>query len=530
MKKLLFIAALITAVTVTAQETFNVEIEPLTITNAPGLHSFAYGKTSDNKWVLVGGRTDGLHQRQPFAAFGENDNNKEVFVIDPANNQVWSADLSVLPSSVYEQLQSTNQEFIQRNNTLYVFGGYGYSTSNSDHITYPYITAIDIDGIASAVIAGSAITSHFRQIMNQNMALTGGQIGYLDSTFFLCGGQKFTGRYNPMGGATYVQVYGNSIREFELIDDGTNLSMANYSQTNDPTHLHKRDYNMSPQIFPNGDHGFTMWSGVFDANDLPYLYPVDVTAAGHTAITGFNQYLSQYHSAKLPIYDADSNAMHTVFFGGMSQYTMDNTGNLVQDDNVPFVKTISMVTRFSDGSMVETNLDIEMPTLVGSGAEFIPVTDANLYLEKEILNINDVPNSRTLVGYIYGGIESSQPNIFFSNNGTQSSASSLIFKVYINKVTVGTQNIDLNGDNMYNLSVFPNPVSDLVNVAYFVPNLNNHSLTVFDVTGNEIFKMELPKSIGRHNNNLDFSAYPSGTFIIKIVGGSYSTVQKVIKN
>ena len=361
------------------------------------------------------------------------------------------------------------------------------------------------------------------------MALTGGQIGYLDSTFYLCGGQKFTGRYNPMGGASYVQAYGNSIRKFELVDDGTNLSIANYSESSDPTHLHKRDYNMSPQIFPNGDHGFTMWSGVFDPNDLPYLYPVDVTASGHSANTGFNQYLSQYHSAKLPIYDADSNAMHTVFFGGMSQYTMDNTGNLVKDDNVPFVKTISMVTRSSDGSMVETNLSIEMPTLVGSGAEFIPVSDANLYLDKEILKINDIPTSKTLVGYIYGGIESTQPNIFFSNNGTQSSASSLVFKVYINKATVGTENIDLNGDNMFNLSVFPNPASNQVNADYFIPNLNNHSLKIFDITGNEIYKMELPKSIGRHHTDLDLSDYPTGTYVIKIVGGNYSTVKKIVK-
>ena len=529
MKNLLFITALIIGINLTAQEPFNVEIEPLSITNAPGLHSFAFGKTSDNKWVIVGGRTDGLHQRQPFAAFLENDNNKEVFVIDPINNQVWSTDLSVLSASIFEQLQSTNQEFIQRNNTLYVFGGYGYSTTNADHITYPYITAIDLDAVANAVISGSSISSSFRQIMHQSMALTGGQIGYLDSTFYLCGGQKFTGRYNPMGGGSYVQSYGNSIRKFELIDDGTNLSIANYSESSDPTHLHKRDYNMSPQIFPNGDHGFTMWSGVFDPNDLPYLYPVDVTASGHTANTSFNQYLSQYHSAKLPIYDADSNAMHTVFFGGMSQYTMDNTGNLVQDNNVPFVKTISMVTRSSDGSMVETNLSIEMPTLVGSGAEFIPVSDANLYLDEEILKINDVSSSKTLVGYIYGGIESTQPNIFFSNTGTQSSASSLIFKVYINKGTVSTQNIDLNGDNMFNLSVYPNPVSNKVNASYFIPNLNNHSLKVFDITGNEILKMELPKSIGKHQTDLDLSEYPSGTYILKVVGGNYSTVVKIIK-
>ena len=101
----------------------------------------------------------------------------------------------------------------------------------------------------------------------------------------------------------------------------------------------------------------------------------------------FNQYLSQYHSAKIPIYDTDNNMMHTLFFGGMSQYKLDADGNLIQDDNVPFVKTISKVSRFRDGSMIESSLDIEMPTLLGSGAEFIPINKNSNYLSDEIVDI-----------------------------------------------------------------------------------------------------------------------------------------------
>ena len=94
---------------ITAQEQFTVQIEPLTITNAPNVHSFSWGKTSDGKWVITGGRIDGLHQRQPFASFLENDNNKSVYIIDPNTNQTWSTSLSVLSASIFEQLQSTNQ-------------------------------------------------------------------------------------------------------------------------------------------------------------------------------------------------------------------------------------------------------------------------------------------------------------------------------------------------------------------------------------------------------------------------------------
>lgn len=412
---------------------------------------------------------------------------------------------------------------------LYVIGGYGYSTSNADHITYDKLTAIDLDGVENAIINGTSIVPFFRQITYSPFAVTGGQMGVLNGTFYLAGGQKFTGRYNPMGGPSYVQDYIEEIQKFDIVDDGANLSVANYSTTSDLANLHRRDYNMSPQIFPNGDEGFTMFSGVFDPNDLPYLNSVDVTASGHNTNNNFTQYLSQYHSAKLPIYDADSNVMHTLFFGGMSQYTLDASGNLVQDDNVPFVKTISKVSRFSDGSMTELKLDIEMPTLVGSGAEFIPVSSSTWYDEREILKVNNLPMTKTLVGYIYGGIESTGANIFFSNSGTQSSASSVIFKVYISKAPVSTQDIALNGQNIFNLSVFPNPAKTHVDVNVFIPNHNAHQLIIMDITGQEIKRINLPLSVGNHSESIDISDLPKGSYLLKVMGGIYSSVQKIIK-
>ena len=86
----------------------------------------------------------------------------------------------------------------------------------------------------------------------------------------------------------------------------------------------------------------------------------------------FNQYLSNYHSAKVSLYDGIDNKMHNLFFGGISRYYYNGT-TLIQDDNVPFVKTISRTTRrLSNGDLSEYKLDVEMPNLKGAGAEFIP--------------------------------------------------------------------------------------------------------------------------------------------------------------
>lgn len=421
----------------TAQEKYTIQIEPFSINEAPGIQSYSIGKSTDGKWLIVGGRIDGLHKMRPFEAFLKKENNTLAFVIDPKTKTTWKADLSILPTSIFEQLQSTNQEHQQRENTLYIIGGYGYSESKNNHITYPNLTAIFIDDLVNAIIEKSDIQPYFRQITNPNLAVTGGQLGLLKDTFYLCGGQYFKGRYNPMGpnhGPGFTQEYTNEIRTFKIKDDGTNLSIENYTSTEDGQNLHRRDYNMVPQIFPDGEKGFTMFSGVFqyDAN-IPWLNTVDIKEDSHKVNKDFNQLLSQYHSAKVPIYDADAKEMSTVFFGGLSQFQFDEAGELIEDIEVPFVKTISMVTRNADGSMLEKDLGIKMPAFLGSGAEFIPASNEAIYLENDIIDLNAITHEKICIGYIYGGIESTAENIFFRNTGTQSTASNQLFKVYLTK-------------------------------------------------------------------------------------------------
>ncbi|ARV07257.1 hypothetical protein BTO04_11410 [Polaribacter sp. SA4-10] len=524
----ILVSFLITNVSL-SQDQFNVQIEPLIITNAPSIHSFSWGKTSDGKWVILGGRIDGLHQRQPFSAFQESDNNKNVFVIDPEANQTWSASISVLQATIFEQLQSTNQEFYQRGNTLYIIGGYGFSAIQNDHITHNKLTAIDIDGLATAVINSQPITSFFRQITNTNLAVTGGQLGVLDDVFYLCGGHYFEGRYNPME-TGFIQKYTDEIRTFQINDNGTALSIINYSAQKDIDNLHRRDYNLAAQVFTDGTKGFTMFSGVFQhTENIPWLNTVDILSSGYTVNNSFNQYLSQYHSANIPIYDTNSNIMHTLFFGGMSQYKLDENENLIQDDNIPFVKTISKVSRFSDGSMMESSLEIEMPAFLGSGAEFIPLYTTSNYLTEEILDLNNLQQGKVLVGYIFGGIESTQENIFFINDGTQSSASNLAFKVFINKTSLGFDEVELNTKNIYNLKVYPNPSSDVFFIEIFIPNTEKSTLDIYNILGKKVKSVKIKNTIGLKKFSLDLSNMVSGAYILKFKNSANSIKKKLIK-
>jgi hypothetical protein len=139
-RKIMLFLLIITAYHAQSQSTnFEIYLEPITIPNLPGLQSYAFGQ-HDGKWLVIGGRIDGLHQRQPFAAFDVNGNNTAVMVVDPITAQIWTKPLSSLSITLQEQLQSTNMQFLPiRVIPCMYTGGYGFSTSQNAHTTYPRI-------------------------------------------------------------------------------------------------------------------------------------------------------------------------------------------------------------------------------------------------------------------------------------------------------------------------------------------------------------------------------------------------------
>ncbi|MEN9001406.1 MAG: hypothetical protein ABF242_03730, partial [Flavobacteriales bacterium] len=339
---------------------FQVDIKPANINGLGGLQSFAFGQ-HNGKWLILGGRLDGLHQRQPFAAFDIAGHNTQLIVVDPVSKQKWSTPISSLSTSIQDQIKSTNSQFFQEGNMLYVTGGYGYSSVLSDHTTFANLTAVNVSATINAVINGTSFTSNFRQITDSKFQVTGGRLEKINSTFYLVGGHKFLGRYNPMGpthGPGFTQEYTNQIRKFTITDNGTLLAVNHLPAITDTNELHRRDYNVVPQIMPSGEEGLTAFSGVFQKTvNLPFLNCVNIDSSGYTVNNSFSQYYNHYHCAVLPIYSDYYQEMNTVFFGGIAQY-YDVGGVLTQDNNVPFVNTIARVSRDASGNMAEYKLPI----------------------------------------------------------------------------------------------------------------------------------------------------------------------------
>jgi hypothetical protein len=517
---------------VIAQNAINISLSAINIENLDGRQSFAVGQ-ANGKWLIIGGRTDGLHRRQPFASFDTNGQPNELLVIDPVSKQKWTANLSILPIAIQEALKATNIDFIQNNNQLYLIGGYGYSNTLGDHTTFNTLTAIAVSETIAAIVSNNNYSNYIRQTSNSIFQNTGGQLEKINDSYYLIGGQDFQGRYNPMGpthGPGFTQTYSNQIRKFNILDNGTLLGVNNISIITDSVNLHRRDYNALPQILPNLSQGITAYSGVFQQNvDLPYLNAVTIDSLSYVVNNNFNQYYNHYHCANIPLYSASKNEMHALFFGGIAQY-YDSLGILVQDNNVPFVKTIARVTRDVNGTLAEYKLPIEMPALLGAGAEFIYRDNLPVYTNG-VIKMDELSADSTVLGYIYGGINSSAKNIFWINDGSQSASSANIYKVTLHRnALTGIDHLNSQSMGTIKLMVYPNPNTGIFIAQYHLIKPTDVKITLSNVNGKIIDEQILiNQQIGaqvferkiKHLEN-------GGVYFIKIETAYENAFQKIV--
>ena len=160
---------------------FQIVLEPVTNSGLSGMQSYAYGQ-ANGKWLVIGGRRDGLHRRQPFASFNANGKNNQLLVIDPVSLKKWELPLTSLTVDLQEQLSATNMQFHQEGKYLYITGGYGYSNSLGDHTTYGKLTAVDVPNTINAIVNNQPIEPFFRQISDTIFAVTGGHLKKIDDT------------------------------------------------------------------------------------------------------------------------------------------------------------------------------------------------------------------------------------------------------------------------------------------------------------------------------------------------------------
>ncbi len=89
----------------------------------------------------------------------------------------------------------------------------------------------------------------------------------------------------------------------------------------------------------------------------------------------------------------------------------------------------------------------------------------------------------------------------------------------------------LNIANAWDVMIFPNPTSANLNVCFNLPKEDEITIALFDKQGKLILQKSLGKQVpGEHQETLDLSNIPQGTYVCRISGKQNTITKKIIKN
>ncbi|MBC8048406.1 MAG: T9SS type A sorting domain-containing protein [Fimbriimonadaceae bacterium] len=499
------------------QPPFAISLEEMTYDDWSGLHSFAYGKW-DNRWIIVCGRADGLHAFLPPDPFPVTDANHFIRMYDPATGEQWSESIYNLPLDISNQLRSANPQYFQRDNYLYVIGGYGKDSIGGNKITFPSLIAIDLDMLDDILMNDEDPSPAFRKLEDSLFQVCGGEIEILDDEIYLFGGHNFTGSYTKPATPSFTQQYTNALRKFKLNDDGTTLSISDAEIITDTILFHRRDLNFEPIMFPDEEEGLAVYSGVFQHDgDFPWLHNIYFNNDGtYFEDISFQHKFNNYTCPVLSVFDSSTNIFYATFFGGMSQYYFNEGDSTIEEDlNIPFINDITTLIRYADGTSEQIVLPISFDALLGSNAIF-NLNETIAHYHNGIIKLHEL-NGEYDAGYIYGGIKAFIPNF------TPSIASNRLFKVKIKHLPLMPEAITDLENAIY---IYPNPANDFITI-------ENNSAETFDrvILQNTLGEIVVEEMLDLHYKgsfNIDVGKFTSGVYFLKASDADKMIVRKII--
>ncbi len=431
---------------------------------APRIQSFSFGQWQ-GRWVFIGGRGAGYHNAGGGPAeFLRRDANRDIWVVDttvqPA--RTYHVPVMQLPetlAAVKDEWMSTGQLYYQDGAKLYVGGGYG-EDRDGKWVTYPLISEVDLPELIESVMHGRAPSSVVFAESNLVQS-AGGELRKLpDGYFYLVMGHSFQGSYTAFegqsehDGGNVSQSYLNEIRKLKIAPDAHGkLKVSQVETYRDEMEFHRRDLNVTEIMSPEG-LGLAVYGGVFTPDtQLSYGKPIYLfSGAAPQVDRKFDQKMNAYACPTLAIYDKAAQTMYTTFFGGISRYSWDASAGDFRDnpkvggkteqiylDGMQWSDQISTIRKVMAPGKQETNEVVQpnlLPGYLGTDAVFIPAPGVRR--EGSILDLDALRGTRTLVGYIFGGVQafpysfpylkSSKP---YNAGSVPSRPSEQILKVYI---------------------------------------------------------------------------------------------------
>jgi hypothetical protein len=431
---------------------FQVSVELADFSLPGGIHSGISG-IWNGKWVLLAGRTNGLHGFNNTGDFPPPFQNTLVYVVNPETGQVWTKDLrdpsSGLTTAQIDLLSVTSPQYFQRDQTLYMTGGYGVDTATGDFSTKAFLTAIDLPVLMEWVTKSSKpAVAAIRFLEHPIFQITGGRMYRGDGNLILLMfGQNFVGQYTPSSNGNYSK----QVRRFYIRDDGKNLSVKvkkSLPQLPDPDYR-RRDLNIVPivrDLIGESVPSFVALSGVFTIDGGIWTVPVIIDTKGKAEMADpllpstFKQAMNNYVSPTLSMYSGHFGSTYVLLFGGLS-FGYFNASGFQTDTEIPFINQITTVEYNQKAEFTQYLMAAEYPVipsnfsnpgnplLFGAGGVFLPAGDPPHY-DNNVIKFDHLEKGTTHIGYIVGGIMSTLPN---TNTMADSAASPYIFRVLLQK-------------------------------------------------------------------------------------------------
>lgn len=188
------------------------------------MYGYAIGAYEDYLMVFGGSiRSEQTEQyQQDFP-------NLDILLIDFKRRRASAYTNGQLDGALGEQMSATGLSYYQQGHTLFLIGGYGYSESQNQYITFPYITAIDLKATLEALLEGKNPVANFYQICDERLAIFDGTLDYNGEEFFLING-KTAYMLRPFSeNPEYVEeALNGQARTFKLKGEGSSLKLESF--------------------------------------------------------------------------------------------------------------------------------------------------------------------------------------------------------------------------------------------------------------------------------------------------------------
>ena len=114
-----------------------------------------------------------------------------------------------------------------------------------------------------------------------------------------------------------------------------------------------------------------------------------------------------------------------------------------------------------------------------------------------------------------------------NNNGSDSGDS--IFKATM-VMTENTTAVQNPNPEIFSFSTYPNPVSDFLNVKFYLAETSSAEMELFDIRGNKIAALLSETELsGEMDKSFDISSYPQGIYFLRLNVNENSSLKKIIK-